>query len=629
MRHQLNGKNSLLVLLLALLHPQLRAQSTAPTGETGTTNLPSVAGSYDPATFEPIRAFGFGDVESAEFSPDGQRIAVSGNSVLFLLNADTYEVERQLFGHSGGVLTLKWSPDGRFLASGGADYLIKIWDAESGELVRTLEHFRRVNSLDWSPDGRQLVSAGYFMTAVWEMETGSLIAFLSNAAMTTVAWSPDGQFVAAGDALDRKVRVWEAKTWSLVRELTGFGHLNAVAFSPDSKFLATGASDPNVKIWQTQTWELVRTLEHPGGAHGLAWSRCGQFLASGGGTVKIWDSDGFLVQTLGEQPVTIVESVSWDAKGTRLVSAGPRRVYVWNLEVGDPPLTLRGHVGPVASVSWNPDGRYLATAAGDYPYRDNSVNIWEAATGRLLRTFTGDNRGMTSVAWSPDGKLLAATNGRIRIWDAETGKEVTAFGYGSHLTWSPDGKYLASDGYPAAHVWDVETGQLVRDFPGVVPAWSPDGRFIAVASPYSEGRLRVYEFETGELLWTVQHPSIRAVAWSPDGRYLASTGIDDAIWNSDLRIWDAETGTLIRSIPVTYGSALYAAAWSPDSQYVAVGAGFSSRAITIWDIQTGTLVRTLLGHTDLINSLQWSPVACHLASGAWDGAPRLWGCPLH
>jgi WD40 repeat protein len=475
-----------------------------------------------------------------------------------------------------------------------------------------------------------LVSAGDFMTVVWEVETGSLIAFLSNATMRTVAWSPDGQFVAAGDALDRKVRIWEARTWSLVRELTGHSSiLNAVAWSPDSSLLATGADWPDrfVRVWQTGTWELVRTLEHAGGINGLAWSRCGQFFASGGATVKIWDSDGFLVQTLGEQPVTVADSVAWNPEGTRLVSGGSRRVYVWNLEVGDPPITLRGHVGEVTSVSWNPDGRYLATAAIDFPYRDNTVKIWEAATGRLLRTFTGSNQGMTSVAWSPDGKLLAATNGRIRIWDAESGKEIAAFGYGGRLTWSPDGRYLASDGYPAAHVWDVETGQLVRDFPGVVPAWSPDGRSLAVASANSEGRLRVYEFETGELLWTVQHRSINTVAWSPNGRYLASAGIDDAIPNSDLRIWDAATGTLIRSMPVTYGSALYAVAWSPDSQYVAVGAGYSS-AITIWEIETGSLVRTLLGHLGGIDSLQWSPFACHVASAGRDAAPRLWGCQL-
>src|SRR5215472_7364506 len=213
-------------MLCTFLAAHLAAQSFAASPVEPRVTAPAPIGAdYDPATFEPLRALGFGGVGSAEFSPDGEHLALSGNSVLFLLNAGTYAIERQLFGHASGISSVKWSPDGQFLASGGgADFaaLIIFWDAKSGGLVRTLEgHPRRVNSLDWSPDGSQLVSAGDFMTAVWEVETGRQVAFLSNAVMTTVAWSPDGEFVAAGDALDRKVRIWETKTWQLVRELTG------------------------------------------------------------------------------------------------------------------------------------------------------------------------------------------------------------------------------------------------------------------------------------------------------------------------------------------------------------------------------------------------------------------------
>jgi WD40 repeat protein len=175
-------------------------------------------------------------------------------------------------------------------------------------------------------------------------------------------------------------------------------------------------------------------------------------------------------------------------------------------------------------------------------------------------------------------------------------------------------------------VFEVESGSQVREFPGWFPAWSPDGRSIAVATYNSpDSNIRVFDFETTALLWTMLHRYLRKVAWSPDGKYLASTGENDT--SSDVRIWDAATGDLVRSMPVSTDSVQDSVTWSPDSRYVAVGAHYRSQAITIWEVQTGTLLRTLLGHTGDINSVQWSPFACHLASGADDASPRLWGCP--
>src|SRR5262249_17981227 len=156
-----------LLLLCTFLPSKLVAQSSAAgTRKTRTSHLPSSPHQYDPATFEPLRAPGFGGVSSPAFFSDGGRLAISGNSVVFLLDAGTYEIERQLFGHPGGITSVKWSKDGQFLASGSIDTLVKLWDAKTGELVRTLEgHPGYVESLDWSPDGSQLVSAGYGMTA--------------------------------------------------------------------------------------------------------------------------------------------------------------------------------------------------------------------------------------------------------------------------------------------------------------------------------------------------------------------------------------------------------------------------------------------------------------------------------
>jgi WD40 repeat protein len=48
-------------------------------------------------------------------------------------------------------------------------------------------------------------------------------------------------------------------------------------------------------------------------------------------------------------------------------------VIIWNAKSGERIKTLEGHSYPVNSVSWSPDGKYLASGSGD-----GTVIIWGA-----------------------------------------------------------------------------------------------------------------------------------------------------------------------------------------------------------------------------------------------------------
>jgi WD40 repeat protein len=68
-------------------------------------------------------------------------------------------------------------------------------------------------------------------------------------------------------------------------------------------------------------------------------------------------------------------------------------------------------------------------------------------------------------------------------------------------------------------------------------AFSPDGKLIVSAS--DDYRLKVWDSETGRLLRTLEgHSSyVRGCAFSPDGKLIVSASDDNT-----LKVWDAETG---------------------------------------------------------------------------------------
>jgi WD40 repeat protein len=150
------------------------------------------------------------------------------------------------------------------------------------------------------------------------------------------------------------------------------------------------------------------------------------------------------------------------------------------------------------------------------------------------------------------------------------------------ISFSPDGNQLATaDGNGCVHVWDISTLRLVLTLTDgssshLNALFSPDGKWLAYTGAANDIRIR--NATTGALLRSIPQTHIN-LAWSADSHWLG------ALDSGSVAIFVAATGEKFRSIPAEPDAHIL---FTPDGQLVIAG----SHTITVWDIVAGHAVRS-------------------------------------
>jgi WD40 repeat protein len=484
-----------------------------------------------------------------------------------------------------------FSDDGKLLAV-RTDDGTHLWDTATHEELNTYLDGNGIgtDTIAFSPDGKLIavVSNSQILmssTAAPYGGTGSSLSAPSGQAFASVAFSPNGDLIAAGTydtatGTQGGVRIWYGTSWGKIASSTpvtltcgGCGAVESVAFSPNGQYLGaiTGAG---LALWAKTTPHDADSLPGP-----AVFRNAPTIFRVGNGNTELtgaptFSQDGSL---LAVTAVTLNDNQ---------VDGAQSAIELWKTGSShqQPVTTLYLNTGTVAysaAFSPSPGSELLASATS------NGVQMWAPASAgssvayQLADTLQAPGGAATeaySVAFSANGQeFAAATSSNVLLSD-----QVTA----------------AARQYPSDSIVLPNTGGA----PASAVALSPDGKLLATASVFGEVQVAKTSGGRPVMLSAASNPesvdgdsdSINSVVFSPDNRYLA------ADIGGEVRVWF--TDTLVGPKPVLLpladatpapasGSALserssclpaFSVAFSPHGNLLAV-ASSSNNAIQVWN----------------------------------------------
>ena len=454
-------------------HRRINHSASAPAPASSSSSSSSSGPDSESVPMEEVN----GDGSSGESAPIGGTVGLASPQNTIAIRNDGGTKLMQLIGHQGEVFMCVWNPQQLQLASGSADGMCRLWgladlytssnwdSTNTASITTTVdqlpirtsvlphsqfmgERFKDVTSVTWSPDGNFLATGCYDGIArVWDSQ-GELKLVLKEhtGPVFSLKWNKRGDLLLSG-SYDRRAIVWDVVTGTVLKQFLLHSAPVLDVDWRDSDCFATCSSDKTIFICSVSSVDsspITRFHGHEDEVNAVCWSPGGTLLAScsDDSTAKIWSMQGVPVAENG-----VVAGSDPSSSGLL--------------------LDLRGHTKEIYTARWTPTGlgsnnpdKLLRLCTASF---DGSVKIWNAETGALVHTLRRQAQPVYSIAPNPRGELLAtgSLGGYVSVFSLVDGslvREIRGGGDTFDVSWSHDGTMLSSCfSSGALHVLDTRS----------------------------------------------------------------------------------------------------------------------------------------------------------------------------
>lgn len=238
----------------------------------------------------------FIDLDTFYTAADWNTTSKGGNELLAVGTSDGLikilsrngKIEKSISAHSMAVTSVHWSFDGSTLVSCSEDGNIKTWSKQAELRNHIVKDSSSIYSVKWNHDASFIAFCFDNYISIEPVLKGGLKSLKWKAhdeLVLCIDWNSANKLIISGGE-DKKYKIWDQYGRNLFTSIPYNYVMTSIAWSPSGEYFAVGSYE-TIRLCNKTGWAYSFNKVESGGIMALSWSNDGNMIAAAGGNGSV------------------------------------------------------------------------------------------------------------------------------------------------------------------------------------------------------------------------------------------------------------------------------------------------------------------------------------------------------